>query len=89
MVRSAVETLRNVALQVPLPNGPFNAVTIPGRSLETIAYLAMGACGWWRKKETTMSLLYIMKSLHAENELLSASSFDASTYLAFESDHIF
>ncbi len=45
VLRSAVETLRDMALQAPMNIGPFNSLAIPGRSLETIAYLALGVYG--------------------------------------------
>ena len=89
MVRSAIETIRNIALQAPVSIGPFTSLAIPGRSLETIVYLAVGVHGWWKTEETTKSLLSVIKMQHPDNEILSASSFELSVFENIEDEYPF
>ena len=89
VVRSAINVVRDLALQAPMSIGPFNSLSIPGRSLETIIYLAVGLHGWWKTKETTNSLLSVVKMQNRDNEILSASSFESSIFKTVEADHPF
>ena len=89
LIQSAKETIRNVAIQVPLSLGPFNALTIPGRSLETAFYLAYGIRGWWKTEEASSSLLGVIRMQNSDNRLLSASSFEQSIFQAVEAENPF
>ena len=87
LVRSTLETFRNVSLQLPVNFGPFTSLAIPGRSLETIIYLAVGLRGWWKTEETTTSLLGVIKMQHSDNEILTAPSFQRSLFDEFDNGY--
>ena len=89
IVKSAVGTLRNVGFQLPLSLGPLNGLNIPGRSLETAIYLAIGVRGWWKTEQTSNSLLGVIKMQNADNRLLSSSRFEQSSFEAIEAEYPF
>ena len=89
VARNAAESVRNLALQIPFSFGPFNSLSVPGKSLESIVYLAVGLHGWWKSRETTNSLVSVIKMQNPDNELLCAPSFELAIFQAIETDHPF